>query len=191
MSATRDFQRRLKALGFDPGAVDGVVGPRTLRAAFAALDALEARCDAPEMDEETRRLVAELERDEGRVLHAYQDHLGYWTIGIGRLIDKRKGGGISNAEADHLKMNDVAKVRGQLDQKLPWWRGLDPVRQRALQNMCFQLGISGLLGFRATLAALEARDYARAAANMRRSLWARQTPARAERVIQMIERGVA
>lgn len=25
------------------------------------------------------------------VPHAYQDHLGYWTIGVGRLIDKRKG----------------------------------------------------------------------------------------------------
>lgn len=30
-----------------------------------------------------------LETDEGRVPHAYQDHLGYWTIGVGHLVDKR------------------------------------------------------------------------------------------------------
>jgi lysozyme len=28
---------------------------------------------------------------EGRVLHAYRDSLGFWTIGVGRLIDARKG----------------------------------------------------------------------------------------------------
>ena len=43
-----------------------------------------------------------LRRDEGRVRHAYQDHLGYWTIGVGRLIDQRKGGGLSEDEIDYL-----------------------------------------------------------------------------------------
>ena len=37
-----------------------------------------------------RELSKQLERDEGRVRHAYQDHLGYWTIGVGRLIDARR-----------------------------------------------------------------------------------------------------
>jgi lysozyme len=35
-------------------------------------------------------LAEMLTRDEGRVRHAYQDHLGFWTIGVGRLIDQRK-----------------------------------------------------------------------------------------------------
>ena len=39
------------------------------------------------------KTVEQLRRNEGEVLHAYQDHLGFWTIGVGRLIDKRKGGG--------------------------------------------------------------------------------------------------
>lgn len=43
-----------------------------------------------------------LETDEGRVPHAYQDHLGYWTIGVGHLIDKRKGGGLTPDEVDYL-----------------------------------------------------------------------------------------
>lgn len=37
-------------------------------------------------------LASLLTSDEGRVPHAYQDHLGYWTIGVGHLIDRRKGG---------------------------------------------------------------------------------------------------
>ncbi len=32
-----------------------------------------------------------IEFHEGRRLHAYRDSLGFWTIGIGRLIDARKG----------------------------------------------------------------------------------------------------
>jgi len=37
------------------------------------------------------QLEQQLRRDEGEVLHEYKDSLGYSTIGIGRLIDKRKG----------------------------------------------------------------------------------------------------
>jgi GH24 family phage-related lysozyme (muramidase) len=32
-------------------------------------------------------IYKQLKRDEGEVLHAYKDSLGYWTIGIGILID--------------------------------------------------------------------------------------------------------
>ncbi len=32
-----------------------------------------------------------IEFHEGRVLHAYRDSLGFWTIGVGSLIDETKG----------------------------------------------------------------------------------------------------
>ena len=32
-----------------------------------------------------------IEDHEGRVPHAYQDHKGFWTIGVGHLIDERRG----------------------------------------------------------------------------------------------------
>ena len=53
--------------------------------------------------------IAWLKKEEGVVKHAYQDHLGYWTIGVGRLIDKRKGGGLSDEEIDYLLGNDIEK----------------------------------------------------------------------------------
>jgi len=49
---------------------------------------------------DTRVIREQIKRHEGKVLHAYPDHLGYWTIGYGRLIDERRGGGITEAEAE-------------------------------------------------------------------------------------------
>lgn len=47
-------------------------------------------------------LVAELERDEGFRAKPYRDSKGYWTVGIGRLIDKRRGGGLRPFEAEGI-----------------------------------------------------------------------------------------
>ena len=190
---TKEIQTLLKAKGFDPGEIDGIYGPNTEKALLSyakwSLENPPLEPTSTTLDENTILLIKELERDEGRVLHAYQDHLGYWTIGIGRLIDKRKGGGISNEEADLLKKNDIIKVQRQLDESLSWWRTLDPVRQRAIQNMCFQLGIGGLLKFKDSLAYVKAGDWKKAGSNLRQSLWYKQTTNRAERVIKMIETG--
>lgn len=134
-------------------------------------------------------LIAELRRDEGVVPYAYKDSLGYWTIGVGRLIDRRKGGRLSDDEIDYLLANDIRRVDAELDARLPWWRGLDPVRQRVLQNMAFNLGTAGLLGFKNTLAAVKAKRWSDAAAGMLASKWARQVGERAERLAHMMKTG--
>lgn len=142
------------------------------------------------------QLIDELKRDEGVIPHAYQDHLGFWTIGVGRLIDRRKGGGLSGDEIEYLLGNDVAKVHQQVRSALPWFDKLSDARQRALCNMAFQMGIgdaakgTGLLGFKNTLALMRAGRFAEAADNALKSKWAtHQTPARAKRVADMIRRG--
>lgn len=131
----------------------------------------------------------QLKSDEGEVLHAYQDHLGYWTIGIGRLIDKRRGGGITKEEAAYLLENDITTRLAQLENKLPWFNKLNEARQGALLNMSFQLGVPGLMNFKRTLALIEAGDYDAAADQMMLSLWARQTPNRAKRISEQIRTG--
>jgi lysozyme len=138
------------------------------------------------MTDEMRRL---LRGDEDEVLHAYQDHLGFWTIGVGRLIDKRKGGGISRAESAILLDNDLVKIERQLDARLPWWRKLDDARRGVLMAMAFQMGIDGLLGFVNTLKMIQTGDYAGGAKGMLASLWARQTPERAERMAEQMRTG--
>ena len=146
-----------------------------------------------QIDPNDALLIKELERDEGRVLHAYQDSLGFWTIGIGRLIDRRKGGGITNEEADYLKRNDIARLKRDLDRLIPWWRQADPVRQRAIQNIAFNLGADGLVKkWPNTVAMMKAGRWKEAAAAIRNNrVWVSQVKDRAERVAKQIEKGGA
>lgn len=136
-----------------------------------------------------RTISEELIRDEGEVLHAYQDTEGFLTIGVGRLIDKRRGGGITREEALYLLQNDILRKMEDLDRELPWWKKLSQVRQRVLLNMCFNLGIGGLLKFKNTLAAVESGRYEEAAKGMMASKWAKQVGARAERLAKMMREG--
>lgn len=140
--------------------------------------------------EDRELLLGMLVVDEGVVLHAYQDSLGYWTIGAGRLIDKRKGGGISHAEALYLLNNDVTRHWDELVARFPWVEWLDPVRQTVLANLAFNLGVAGLATFVNTLAAVQRGDWTAAAAGLRGSKWYRQVQrSRSDRLIYMMRTG--
>lgn len=134
-------------------------------------------------------IIEQLRRDEGEKLFAYQDHMGYWTIGVGILIDKRKGGGITQQESDYLLNNRVKAKESELDKRIPWWRKLDPARQGVLLNMAFQMGVEGLMGFTNTLEMIRTGDYVGASSGMLKSLWAKQTPERAQRLANQMKTG--
>lgn len=131
----------------------------------------------------------QLKIDEGFKDHAYQDHLGYWTIGYGRLIDKRRGGRIRPHEGQYLLQNDIDEKLSELRNRISWFDNLDDPRKGVLLNMCFQLGVAGLLNFKNTLAKVEAGDYEGAATNMLKSKWAKQTPNRAHRLAEQMRTG--
>lgn len=135
------------------------------------------------------KLQKQLERDEGKVAYAYQDSLGYWTIGIGHLIDHRKGGFIPDEVITILFDLDRANVDAALEANLPWVKNLDEARRGVLQNMCFQMGIGGLLKFKNTLALIKAGEYDKAADGMANSLWAKQTPSRSRRLQKQMRTG--
>ena len=132
-------------------------------------------------------LTEQLRRDEGTVPHAYQDSLGYWTIGVGRLIDERRGGGLSPDEIDYLLDNDIKAKTHEVLRALPWAARLSEPRQAVLVNMAFQLGTKGLLAFHRTLGSIEDGQYGEAALEMLDSTWAKQTPARAMRLAVQME----
>ena len=128
-------------------------------------------------------------RDEGKVPYCYKDSLGFDSIGVGRLIDKRKGGGLSDDEIELLLDNDIRKAEQQLAFRLPWTAQLDEPRKAVLVAMAFQLGMDGLLGFVRTLGFIKAGKYELAAQAMSQSKWATQTPARAERMAEQMATG--
>jgi lysozyme len=132
------------------------------------------------------KLQQNLQADEGFMKSAYQDHLGFWTIGIGTLIDERKNAGITLDEANYLLRNRINKNLKELDSRIPWWREHPEHVQRALANMAYQLGPDGLLNFKDTLALIKAGKYSQAAGEALKSLWAKQTPSRAKKVTDLM-----
>lgn len=135
------------------------------------------------------KLKARLIADEGRVRHAYQDHLGFWTIGVGRLIDEKKGGGLADDEIDYLLTNDIRRAE-TIGRSYPWFEWLSWERQAVIVMMIFQLGAGGLNGFKKMREALARKDYEEAARQMLDSDWNKQTPARAKRLAEIMRSGV-
>ena len=116
----------------------------------------------------------------------YRCPAGKLTIGYGRNIEDK---GISSEEARNQLDNDINEALEDLSQ-FGWFFGMDPVRQRALADMRFQLGPSGFRCFADMIAALEDGNYADAAMAARDSKWARtDSPDRAKSVTAMLETG--
>lgn len=148
--------------------------------------------------------------DEGRKNHVYWDTEGFPTIGVGHLIihkatkdleliyaelDKQTGTNeriLSDETITRLFQSDVAKVRQTISKIKTLnevYITLDQVRKTAIENMCFQLGATGVSKFPSMLRALAAKDWISAKKHGLDSLWSKQTPNRANRVLSVIQYG--
>lgn len=136
-------------------------------------------------------IIDQLKRDEGLRLNPYQDTLGFWTVGYGHKMGPQEHypAGISQDEAELLLQTDLQRCTLALNAALPWVAGLDDPRQGALQNMAYNIGVHGLLGFKQTLAAVESGEYAVAAEKMLESRWASQVGPRALRLAAQMRDG--
>ena len=140
-----------------------------------------------------QRLARDLEADEGLCLKPYRDPLGYWTIGIGnRFILGEEVTALTpplknEAVARELFYADVYQACIDAQTYYPDLSLLREDRQEVIVQMAFQLGLSSLQQFVGVKAKLKAGDFAGAADNMRNSLWAKQTPKRAERLAKIME----
>lgn len=132
------------------------------------------------------KLQVQLAIDEDRRSRIYVDSVGKITGGIGRNLTDR---GFSDDEIDLMFKNDIARVEKELDLNLPWWRQMNDPRQNVLANMCFNMGITKLLGFKNTLSAMSTGRYEDAAKGMLDSLWAKQVHDRANRLAETMKTG--
>ena len=133
-------------------------------------------------------LKSELVRDEGLRFKPYRDSVGKLTIGVGHNLDDVP---ISYAAAMQILEDDILQAMGQLNGRIPWWVSLNETRQRALMNLCFQLGINGLMGFKQMLAALQDSDWQRAHDELINSKLNSQAPNRTGRTAQMLLTGLS
>lgn len=131
-------------------------------------------------------LVDQLLRDEGMRLEPYKDSVGKLTIGVGHNLDDKP---ITRAAALWILQDDINDATRDIQGNLFWTKNLDPVRFGALVNMCFNLGIGGLLKFKQTLGFIQEGKYEEASKAMLDSVWAKQVGARAERLSKQILTG--
>jgi len=118
----------------------------------------------------------------------YPDSLGYWTIGYGTLVDERKGGGLTKAEAEYLLANRL-RLAEQDCESLPAYLDLSPPRQAVLIEMRFILGASGIREFKRMFAALVKQDYEHAASEILNSRMATQIKGRAVEMFEQMKTG--
>lgn len=140
-------------------------------------------------------LRVELRLDEGVRYVPYADTKGISTVGVGHNLQSSPlpAGWVyplTDAQVGTLLDGDLQSVYTDLDRDLPWWRDLNDARQRVICNMCFNLGIDRLRGFKNTLAAMRQGRYADAAAGMLNSAWATQVGDRAQRLADRMTKGV-
>jgi GH24 family phage-related lysozyme (muramidase) len=150
----------------------------------------------------TRDFIA---RHEGRRTRVYLDSAGHPTVGVGFNLDRddarqmltavgasydgvRSGKqALTDAEVDALLDRSLAGAVETVRASVPDFDALKPAQQDALLDMAFNLGPGGFPRFRKMLAALNAGDVQKAAAEMKDSLWARQVgPQRVNDVVAAI-----
>ena len=137
----------------------------------------------------TITLNAMLILDEGSRNYPYQCTAGKLTIGVGRNLDDV---GLSQDEIEYLLANDMKRIRIELLQDPdigPIYASLDEVRQMAIKNMCFNLGLFGLKKFKKMWKALAHKNYDEAAKQAIDSRWYRQVKSRGKRVVHIIRAG--
>lgn len=132
-------------------------------------------------------LRAQLIEHEGERLTVYTCPAGYPTIGCGRNLI---GTGISKAESRYLLDNDIQRCIGLAVNAFPWFEGLDEVRQRAVIDLIFNMGIGRLKTFTTALSCFARGDYGQAADALVQSKWYGQVGQRAKRIVAMVRTGI-
>ena len=134
------------------------------------------------------KLIEMIKRHEGVVPYAYQDSRGYWTIGVGRLIDEELGGGLFDDEIDYLLTNDINRCIEEAE-TYPWFAGLSEPRQAVVISLLFNLGKPRWDGFKKAQAAIAEGDMAEASRQLLDSKWARQVGKRAHEMAAQLQSG--
>ena len=145
-------------------------------------------------------LQQRLMRHEGFCAFPKPDAKGAWVVGFGHDITpqqtKQYAGGISKDDALKLLNADIAIARNAVTLNFPWITQISQTRQDIVTEMCFQLGIGGVLGFHDFLFCLRSGDYVGAARNMLEgntptgmSEWYNKTPDRCAELAETMEEG--
>ncbi len=129
-------------------------------------------------------------RHEGFRDRPYLDTLGYVSIGYGQKLGDTvyeelppwaiEFPAIPREAALAWLVQHVTEIVDWCRYSFDWYPNLSHSRKLVIISMVYQLGRTGMLGFKKMIAAIEKERWEEASHEMMDSKWARQTPARAK-----------
>ncbi|MDR1911615.1 MAG: glycoside hydrolase family protein [Helicobacteraceae bacterium] len=150
-------------------------------------------------------LIESIKKHEGFMAKSYDDHLGNPTIGYGTLLplkDEEKkrimasryvSGNIQqeiepiNEKEGEILLNlRLEEYKNAIVKAKPLILLLPNEKADVIYEMCYQMGVVGVLGFLNMWKYLEKRDYFKASQAMLGSKWATQTPKRARELADIM-----
>ena len=140
------------------------------------------------------KLKEEIKTDEGVIYEVYLDHLGYKTCGVGHLCRATDpenklevGDPVSVERVDVLFAEDLETTIDECKLLYNNFDDLPEEVQRIIANMMFNMGRPRLSRFHKMKKAVDNEDWVEASVQMKDSLWARQVPNRADRLVKRME----
>ena len=143
-----------------------------------------------QIEVDTLNIITILDYEEGYRAKPYLCSEGYVTIGYGTKLSNIKNLDPSTFIIEfnrNIAKQFMAGTVQELDKALlrssqsDVFFDLDDDKRAIILSMSYQLGVSGVLGFKNMWKALAAEDWERAGIEALDSRWANQTPARANR----------
>lgn len=144
------------------------------------------------------KLIEILNFEEGYKEKPYIDSRGYPTVAGGILIGP-KGAPLSNytftvpREVGDVWKQSIVRQKTFEITKYPdivaALKKCNDARADIINSMAYQMGVTGLAGFKNTLKLIANGDFNGAATGMLNSAWAKQTPNRAKRHAQVMRDG--
>lgn len=142
-------------------------------------------------------LVSDLQRDEGWRASIYDDANGqpikpgvtvhgHPTIAWGFALDVAP---LTQTEALPILTSRAAAAMNGLISAASWVASLSEPRQRALGNMAYNLGITGLMKFDNFMGLMQRGDFEEAADDLATTAWYGQVGGRAKRIQTLIKNG--
>ena len=126
-----------------------------------------------------KALIKRIGVNEGFRSKPYQCSEGVWTIGHGITW-------LTEEESLHILTGRISQLHLKLLDKLDWYKDMPPEVQGIIIEMCYQMGFTGFTKFKKAISHMKNKEFQLAAEEMLDSIWAKQTPNRANRLADIV-----
>ena len=126
-----------------------------------------------------KSLIERIGVNEGFRSKPYKCSEGVWTIGHGLTW-------ITEEESLSILSGRISELHLKLSEDLDWYDRMPPEIKGVIIEMCYQIGYSGVMKFKNMIANMKDINWKGASDEMLDSLWAKQTPERANRLAEIV-----